>query len=42
MELQLQNWDNFYRYHATGDWHGTWTKYSPQGAPLEYPQPSCK
>jgi len=35
MELQLQNWDNFCRYHATGDWHGTWTKYSPQGEGIE-------
>ncbi|MFB2895416.1 DUF3598 family protein [Aerosakkonemataceae cyanobacterium BLCC-F50] len=31
MDTQLQNWDNFCRYHATGDWHGTWTTYSPKG-----------
>lgn len=24
----LQNWDNFCRYHAIGDWHGTWSIYS--------------
>lgn len=35
MELQLQNWENFCRYQATGDWHGTWTRYSPQGEGLE-------
>ena len=29
-ENQLQNWDNFCRYHL-GDWHGIWTKYSPEG-----------
>ena len=31
MEPQLQNWENFCRYQATGDWHGTGYKYSPQG-----------
>jgi hypothetical protein len=29
-EKQLQNWDNFCRYHL-GDWHGIWTQYSPEG-----------
>ncbi|MEH2182800.1 DUF3598 family protein [Nostoc sp.] len=29
-ENQLQNWNNFCRYHV-GDWHGIWTKYSPEG-----------
>ena len=35
MEAQLQNWDNFCRYHATGDWYGTWTRYSPKGEVIE-------
>lgn len=35
MEPQLQNWENFCRYQATGDWHGTWSKYSPQGKLIE-------
>ncbi|MBW4591350.1 MAG: DUF3598 family protein [Brasilonema angustatum HA4187-MV1] len=30
MKNQIQNWDNFCQYHL-GDWHGIWTKYSPQG-----------
>lgn len=30
MDIQLQNWHNFCRYHATGDWYGIWTKYSSQ------------
>jgi Domain of unknown function (DUF3598) len=30
MEPQLENWQNFCRYHAVGNWHGTWTKYSPE------------
>ncbi|KYC40776.1 hypothetical protein WA1_24410 [Scytonema hofmannii PCC 7110] len=29
-ENQLQNWDRFCQYHL-GDWHGIWTKYSPEG-----------
>ena len=29
-ENQLQNWDNFCQYHL-GDWHGIWTRYSPEG-----------
>ena len=35
MDTQLQNWDNFCRYHATGDWHGTWTRYSPKREVIE-------
>ncbi|MGB7440757.1 MAG: DUF3598 family protein [Coleofasciculaceae cyanobacterium] len=35
MEPQLQNWENFCRVHACGDWHGTWTKYSPSGEVME-------
>lgn len=31
MNTQLQNWDNFCRYHATGNWYGIWTRYSPEG-----------
>ncbi|PMB00431.1 hypothetical protein CI594_10380, partial [Fischerella thermalis CCMEE 5196] len=27
---QLQNWDNFCRYHANRDWYGTWTRYSAE------------
>ncbi|MBD2430102.1 MULTISPECIES: DUF3598 family protein [Fischerella] len=32
---QLQNWDNFCRYHANRDWYGTWTKYSTDGEKIE-------
>lgn len=35
MEPQLQNWDNFCKYHATGDWHSTWTQHSSQGEILD-------
>lgn len=35
MELQLQNWENFCRYQATGDWYGTWTRYSSEGEVIE-------
>lgn len=31
MNLQLQNWNNFCRYHAVGNWHGNWIKYSSEG-----------
>lgn len=31
---QLQNWDNFCRYHL-GSWHGIWTKYSPEGQEID-------
>lgn len=31
MNPELQNWENFCKYHAVGDWYGTWKKYSPQG-----------
>jgi len=34
IDAQLQNWNNFCKYH-TGDWHGTWTKYSSDGETLE-------
>lgn len=34
MNPQLQNWDNFCQYH-TGDWHGTWTRYSSKGEVLK-------
>lgn len=30
MEPKLENWYNFCRYHAVGNWHGTWNKYSPE------------
>lgn len=33
---QLQNWDNFCRYHANSDWYGTWTTYSPDGEVVEF------
>ena len=32
---QLQNWDNFCRYQL-GDWHGIWTKYSPEGYSIDF------
>ncbi len=32
---QLQNWDNFCRYHANSDWNGTWTRYSAQRKIIE-------
>lgn len=35
MEPQLENWHKFCRYHAVGNWHGTWTKYSPDLAVIE-------
>ncbi|OYD87126.1 hypothetical protein CDG77_31090 [Nostoc sp. 'Peltigera membranacea cyanobiont' 213] len=28
---QLQNWENFCRHHAIGDWHGTWSIYDLEG-----------
>lgn len=34
MKNQLQNWDNFCQYHL-GDWHGIWTKYSPEGHSID-------
>ena len=34
MEAQLQNWDNFCRYHV-GDWHGIWTHYSSDGRSID-------
>lgn len=33
-ENQLQNWNNFCRYHV-GDWYGIWTKYSPEGHSID-------
>lgn len=35
MNPQLQNWDNFCQYHTTGDWHGTWTKYSSEAKEID-------
>ena len=35
INAQLQNWENFFQYHAIGDWHGNWTRYSPEGKTLE-------
>lgn len=35
MEPQLQNWHNFCQYHANSDWHGTWTRYFPDGQVIE-------
>ena len=35
MNPQLQNWQNFCQYHA-GNWHGTWTRYSPSGKVIEF------
>ena len=29
MQPQLQNWDNFCKYHVNCDWYGVWTKYLP-------------
>ncbi len=34
MNPQEQNWHNFCQHHE-GDWHGTWTRYSPEGKNLE-------
>ncbi|MEM1393426.1 MAG: DUF3598 family protein [Cyanobacteria bacterium P01_D01_bin.116] len=31
MQPQLQNWDNFCKYHVNHDWYGVWTKYLPDG-----------
>jgi hypothetical protein len=30
-DAQLQNWENFCRHHAIGDWHGTWNIYDLEG-----------
>lgn len=30
-DAQLQNWENFCRHHAIGDWHGTWSIYDLEG-----------
>jgi hypothetical protein len=32
---QLQNWNNFCQYHANSDWHGIWTRYTPNGQVIE-------
>lgn len=32
---QLQNWNNFCHYHANSDWHGIWTRYTPNGQEIE-------
>ncbi|TBR57972.1 hypothetical protein B4U84_18640 [Westiellopsis prolifica IICB1] len=32
---QIQNWDNFCRYHVNRDWYGTWTRYSADGQIIE-------
>lgn len=34
MNLQQQNWQNFCANHLR-DWHGIWTRYSPQGDIIE-------
>lgn len=34
MNPQLQNWDNFCQYHV-GEWHGTKTRYSPDGEAIK-------
>ena len=34
MDMQEQNWKNFCTHHL-GDWHGTRTRYSPQGEVTE-------
>ena len=31
MQPQLENWDNFCKYHVNFDWYGVWTKYLPDG-----------
>jgi hypothetical protein len=30
-DAQLQNWENFCRHHAIGDWYGTWNIYDLEG-----------
>ena len=35
MQPQLQNWDNFCKYHVNCDWYGVWTKYSPDGQVID-------
>lgn len=35
MYSKLQNWNNFCRYHAVGNWHGVWTRYSPDGKVIQ-------
>lgn len=34
MELKEQNWQNFIKNHLR-DWHGIWTRYSPEGEIIE-------
>lgn len=34
MNPQLQNWNNFCQYHL-GEWHGTKTRYSPEGEAIK-------
>jgi hypothetical protein len=34
MDIKEQNWQNFTANHL-GDWHGTWTRYSPHGEVTE-------
>lgn len=36
MNPELQNWENFCKYQASGDWYGTWKKYSPQGEVTDF------
>ncbi len=35
MNPKLQNWHNFCQHHA-GNWHGTWTTYSPTGKVIKF------
>ncbi|KYC42904.1 hypothetical protein WA1_12360 [Scytonema hofmannii PCC 7110] len=35
VDLQLQNWNNFCQYHAGENWHGIWTRYSPDGKAIQ-------
>lgn len=32
---QLENWNNFCQYHAVGDWHGVWTRYTQKVEVIE-------
>ena len=34
MDLKEQNWQNFITHHLR-DWHGIWTRYSPEGEVIE-------
>ncbi len=34
IDVQLQNWDNFCKYH-TGNWYGIWTVYNSEGETID-------